>query len=92
MPDTESDTSAGKVCPACGSANLRHRIYGLPTAETAETVARDPNLELGGCMISPEFWMTKCNDCGHEVTLGEAGMFSAERRPTTERRRAKVSA
>ena len=32
---------------------------------------RDPDLELGSCVLIPTFWVTKCKDCGHEVTLGE---------------------
>jgi predicted RNA-binding Zn-ribbon protein involved in translation (DUF1610 family) len=71
MRDTENDESVHEVCPACGSAHLWRRLYGLPTEETAEMVARDPDLELGGCLISPTSWATKCKECGHEVTLGE---------------------
>ena len=60
-----------ETCPACGSASLRRLLYGLPSAAAMEEVERDPDLDLGGCMISPTFWTVKCKDCGHEITLGE---------------------
>ena len=63
--------TTAETCPACGSTSLRRRLYGLPSAAAVEEVERDPDLELGGCMISPTFWTVKCKDCGHEITLGE---------------------
>ena len=66
-----TDEATRETCPACASTSLRRRVYGLPTPQTIEQVEHDPDLELGGCMISPTFWATKCKDCGHEITLGE---------------------
>ena len=60
-----------ETCPACGSTSLRRRLYGLLSAAGMEEIEQDPDLELGGCMISPTFWTVKCKDCGHEITLGE---------------------
>lgn len=64
-------TDPDETCPACRSTNLRRRLYGLPSAAAMEEVERDPDLELGGCLISPTSWTVKCKDCGHEITLGE---------------------
>lgn len=67
---TPDDTTT-EVCSACGSPNLRRRMYGLPSGDVIDELERDPDLELGGCTVSPTFWATKCKDCGHEVTLRE---------------------
>ena len=63
--------SNDETCPACGSSNLERRLYGLPSAAAMEEIEQDPDLELGGCLISPTFWTVKCKDCGHEITLRE---------------------
>lgn len=41
------------TCEECGSETVVRCVLGLPTVETAEAVERDPNLELGGCVITP---------------------------------------
>lgn len=58
-----------ETCDACGSTNVRRRVFGYPSWETAEEVERDPDLELGGCLITPELWAVKCRDCGYEVSI-----------------------
>lgn len=63
-------------CGECGSENVVRCVLGLPTVETAEAVERDPNLELGGCVITPATWDSRCRDCGHTVGL-ERGKRSA---------------
>lgn len=67
------DDTPAQECPACGSTNIRRRIFGMPTGETFEQVERDPDLELGGCILSPDLWEIKCRDCEHEVPLSESG-------------------
>lgn len=57
------------TCEECGSENVVRCVLGLPTVETAEAVERDPNLELGGCVITPATWDSRCRDCGHTVWL-----------------------
>lgn len=61
---------SGEVCAKCGSPRLRQRIFGLPGEDMIQAVAHNPDLELGGCLLVPDAWVTRCKDCGHEETLG----------------------
>ena len=56
-------------CEECGSDNVTRSVFGMPAVEAAEEVERDPSLRLGGCVITPDTWSTRCRDCGHTVSL-----------------------
>jgi ribosomal protein L37AE/L43A len=47
-------------CPHCGASGVKRIIYGLPTEE----VARDPDVEVAGCVIEPGAPAWRCRACG----------------------------
>ena len=54
-----------KTCPNCGEPLKRVRIvYGLPTAEYAEQVARaEVDVVLAGCLVGPDDPKWACAAC-----------------------------
>lgn len=50
-------------CPACGSHDVVHVVYGMPTPDGMENLA---SWEImGGCVIFPESPTRRCNSCGN---------------------------
>jgi transcription elongation factor Elf1 len=54
-------------CPKCNSTNLAKYLYGLPdfTDELKKQIA-DKEIVLGGCELSFDNPIYRCNDCKEE--------------------------
>ncbi len=59
------------ACPRCGSRDVLHIVYGLPSEEMVEEsiVGR---VALGGCAVWPGSPNRTCQNCGHDWRVGEA--------------------
>jgi hypothetical protein len=51
-------------CPQCGSTDVAHIVYGLPSPETLKRHARDKTVKFGGCCVSQNSPKWTCNKCG----------------------------
>ncbi len=56
-------------CPRCGSASqVVPVVYGMPSPQTEERAARG-EVELGGCIVRPDFPAWYCRAC--ELDFGQ---------------------
>ena len=49
-------------CPVCGASDARRIVYGLPAPELFD----DPEVALGGCLVSDDAPRFRCRACGSD--------------------------
>jgi transposase-like protein len=58
------ETKKINKCPFCNSENVAEILYGLPVgSKQLDKELESKKMVLGGCMISDDSPLYKCNDC-----------------------------
>lgn len=65
---------AAGVCPVCGARDVARILYGRPSLEVNDALARG-EVVMGGCMFTPDAARWRCKACGKEWgRMGDANV------------------